>query len=79
MTIDIVQTYRIEVSAVELRLICKALGGRLTKTEEIEQAKELDKCIAERRIMLAKHNMNEIEKLERNIEDSCVVSSHLNK
>lgn len=68
MQINTQRTYHLLCTPEDLRLICKALGGRL-KDEDIPKARELDKQIAELRIKDGEQVFQDLQKLKRNIED----------
>lgn len=66
MELTITHTFVFKVTTEELRLICKALGGRLGE-DDTEAAKQLDLAIARRRISYAEHMSREMAKLEEAI------------
>ncbi len=69
MEMKMESTWVLTLTTEELRLICKALGGRLTDPDEIEQAKRLDLSIAAQRITKVRHLSKEMDKLEKNIKE----------
>ena len=56
------------VSSEELRLILKALGGRL-KDEDVLPAQTLGDEISRNKVTLAEHLNNEMQKLKKNLEE----------
>lgn len=59
-------TYMLELNIAEMRVLAKALGGRL-KQEDIEEAEALDTRIAEMRVTLGEQHYREICKLKENL------------
>jgi hypothetical protein len=68
MVINEAPNTTIEFTPEELRLVCKALGGRLSP-EEIGDALDLDRKIARTRIALAEQRYTEMMKLKKNLGD----------
>lgn len=67
MQVNTQRTYHLSCTPEDLRLICKALGGRL-KEEDIPKARELDREIAQLRIKDGEQMAQDLQKLKRNIE-----------
>ena len=59
--------FLLSLTPEEMRLICKALGGRL-KPEEREAAQALDTLIARNRVAQGETRWREISKLKENLE-----------
>lgn len=66
-SLDIKMEWKISLTAEEMRLVCKALGGRL-KEEEIGPAKELGDEITKRKAAQIEHMLKENQKLLKSIE-----------
>ncbi len=69
MVLTVATIYKLELTGEEFHLISKALRNVL-KDEELETARLLQKEMMERKISLARHHMNEMEKLEKNLKGS---------
>lgn len=67
MDITAANTLHLTVTITELRLICKALGGRLTDDDTVA-AQELDRQIAAYRIAMAAQHYKDMMKLKHNLE-----------
>jgi hypothetical protein len=59
--------YTLLLSVEEMRLVSKALGGRL-RPEDVEPAKALDRELAIQRVKQAQHLALEMRKLEENLK-----------
>lgn len=62
--------WTITLDSHELRLIGKALGGRLTETNDITAARELNQKLGELRVGQLKHIAVWSEKLEKNVAEA---------
>lgn len=67
MEVTTSNTLHLTVTITELRLICKALGGRLTDDDTVA-AQELDRQIAACRIAMAAQHYKDMMKLKHNLE-----------
>ena len=65
--VSVVSSWTIELNTDELRLVVKALAGRL-KEEEYEDAYELSVNISERRARATKLALSQADQLLENIE-----------
>lgn len=59
--------WQVTFTVVELRLVLKALGGRL-KPEDVEDAKSLGDHVAKLRASFSKSHLESVDKLLKNIE-----------
>ena len=61
-------TFLLALSPEELRLVCKALGGRLTP-EDQDAARALDCTIARSRVAQGEARWHELAKLKENMKE----------
>lgn len=66
------QTFSLSVSAAELTLILKALGGRAMDEDQAAQAKELGDRLSVQRVSLIEDAARNTAKLRRSLEEAGV-------
>ena len=66
MILEPINEYVLRLSSSELRVVCKALGRRLSE-EDVPVALALDRSIAEMRVTLGENAYKSIAKLKENL------------
>lgn len=66
MILEPINEYVLRLSSSELRVVCKALGQRLSE-EDVPVALALDRSIAEMRVTLGENAYKSIAKLKENL------------